>query len=105
MPLIQGLDPLSVLSTWIPLKLQAWVILLGATAFGTVVGRMVRQVLVTTPSRFDTTALTAIVGVIGGGAVTALISNNPLLFGAYSLGLAAAFFVGPIRQRGPLPPG
>jgi urea transporter len=81
-----------IVQTWIPLQWQAWSLVLGAVLFGAVIGSMVRRVL-DQSERFDTQALAAVVGVIGGGAVTALFSRNSMLFGAYSIGLGLAFFI------------
>lgn len=81
-----------IVQAWIPLRFQAWSLVIGATLFGTVIGSMVRRILDQT-QQFDVKGLIAIVGVIGGGAVTALFSRNSMLFGAYAVGLGISFFL------------
>lgn len=81
-----------IVQIWISLRLQAWTLVIGATLFGAVIGSMVRRLLDQT-EQFDVKGLAAIVGVIGGGAVTALFSRNSMLFGAYAVGLGVAFFL------------
>lgn len=88
----------AIVQTWIPLRTQAWTLVLGAVLFGAVIGRMVRQVLARV-SNFDASGLAAVVGVIGGGAVTALFSRDSMLFGAYAVGLGIAFFLTIPGQR------
>lgn len=87
-----------IVQTWIPLRLQAWSLVIGATFFGAVIGSMVRRVL-DQAEQFDARGLAAIVGIIGGGAVTALFSRNSMLFGAYAVGLGLAFFVSSVILR------
>jgi hypothetical protein len=59
--------------------------------FGGVVGWMAHHVL-HRAARPDVKWLASMIAVIGGGAVTALFEPRSLLFGAYCIGLALAFF-------------
>lgn len=65
--------------------------LLGALAFGLVVGWITYRTL---RRRTDAVALSdiaTVIGAVGGAAVTALFDNDDL-FGAYSIGLFVGFF-------------
>jgi uncharacterized membrane protein YeaQ/YmgE (transglycosylase-associated protein family) len=66
--------------------------LLGAVCFGAVVGWLANHVL-EKATQVDVTWLGSMVGVIGGGAVTALFEPRSQVFGAYCIGLATAFFI------------
>lgn len=81
----------SPVPTWLPLPLQEWLPLIGALAFGGVVGWTAHHILVSAEA--DIKLLASIVGVIGGGAVTALFPAKGMLFGTYCIGLALAFFI------------
>jgi hypothetical protein len=72
-------------------NLQLWLPILGAAFFGAVVGWMAHHVL----QRAEVLSvqwLASMIGVIGGGAVTALFDKGSLLFGAYCIGLGISFF-------------
>jgi hypothetical protein len=65
---------------------------IGALCFGVVVGWIVYRTL---RRRTDSSALSdvaTVIGVVGGAAVTAVFKTETL-FGFYSIGLAAGFFV------------
>ena len=69
--------------------LKTWLPLLGAGCFGAMVGWIAHFAF--RPKKDMTVPwLGAMRGVIGGGAVTALL-KAPLLFGAYGIGLGIAF--------------
>jgi hypothetical protein len=60
----------------------------GATCFGVTVGYITYRTLARTTDSAAITDLSAVVGVIGGGAVTALFNpDRGDLFGWYSIGL------------------
>jgi uncharacterized membrane protein YeaQ/YmgE (transglycosylase-associated protein family) len=65
--------------------------LFGAICFGVVIGWITYRTLrrKETPARISD--ITAVVGAVGGGAVTAIFDSQNL-FGAYSFGLALGFF-------------
>lgn len=71
--------------------IQMWLPLTGAGSFGAVVGWMTHHTY-TASREMTVKSLGAIIGVIGGGAVTAIFQDK-LLFGAYCIGLCVAFFV------------
>lgn len=75
----------------LPLWLQAWLPVAGVVLFGAVVGWVAGHVLRRT-ARPDVKWLASLVGVLGGGAVTALFPPQSVLFGAYCVGLAGGFF-------------
>jgi NhaP-type Na+/H+ or K+/H+ antiporter len=62
---------------------------IGALCFGLVIGYLTYRVLVRTTDRAAITDLTAIVGAVGGAAVTGLFDPGTGLFAMYSIGLAA----------------
>ncbi len=65
--------------------------LIGAVCFGLVIGWVTYRTL---RRRKETVALSdvaAVIGAVGGGAVTALFKEEEL-FGAYCVGLAVGFF-------------
>lgn len=68
-------------------RLPMW----GAGLFGAVVGWLANHVLQRV-EKPDVAWLSSMIGVLGGGAVTALFEPRSLLFGAYCVGLGAAFF-------------
>lgn len=73
----------------------------GAFCFGGVVGWVVSGCY-TSLTQVNLTWLTSLIGVIGGALVTTLFPQKEALFGAYCIGLAAAFFPGLFSQG---PPG
>lgn len=64
----------------------------GAFCFGAVVGWVTYRTLRRKEGSSALSDIAAVVGAIGGAAVTALFSA-PELFGAYSIGLAIGFFL------------
>jgi hypothetical protein len=64
----------------------------GAIGFGAVVGWITYYTNRHRTDAITITDLGTIVGVIGGGAITALFEEKTQLFGAYSIGLAVGFF-------------
>lgn len=64
----------------------------GAIGFGAVVGWITYYTNRHRTDAITITDLGTIVGVIGGGAITALFEEKTQLFGAYSIGLAIGFF-------------
>jgi hypothetical protein len=76
---------------------DAYVPIAGAAFFGLVVGWMAHRVFEgqRTP---NVSWLGSMIGVIGGGAVTALFGNRTMMFGAYSIGLGIAFFSGVVLR-------
>ncbi len=76
---------------------SATVMAIGAVCFGLSVGFITYRTLVRTVDKAAISDITAVVGAIGGGAVTGLFDPEKTdLFGWYSIGLAAGiaiFFV------------
>jgi hypothetical protein len=71
--------------------MMGWLNLLGAFAFGLVVGWVTYRTL----RRSQTTGLSdiaSVIGAIGGAAVTGLFAQETGAFGVYCLGLAIGFF-------------
>lgn len=66
--------------------------LIGAGAFGALIGWYVYYVNRHRKSDVQIGDVTTILGVVGGGAVTALFPGKTDLFGAYGIGLAIGFF-------------
>jgi hypothetical protein len=64
----------------------------GAAGFGAIIGWYVYFVNRYRTAEVQLTDLVTLVGVIGGGAVTALFSPKTDLFGAYGIGLVIGFF-------------
>jgi ammonia channel protein AmtB len=64
----------------------------GAVAFGVVVGWICYRTLRRSTDAAKLSDLATVVGVIGGGVVTALFKSGDL-FASYSIGLAAGFFL------------
>jgi hypothetical protein len=77
--------------SWVPLWMQEWIPLSGAALFGAVVGSMAHHIL-QKAERPDVKWFASMLAVIGGGAVTALFEARSVLFGAYCIGMAVAFF-------------
>ena len=63
----------------------------GAIGFGLVVGWVTYRTLRRREGAVALSDLSAVIGSVGGAAITALFDNERL-FGAYSIGLAAGFF-------------
>lgn len=75
------------------LAINFWYIpLIGACLFGTVVGWLAHNVF-QRAELLNVSWLASMIGVIGGGAVTAIFRPNSLMFGAYCIGLGFAFFL------------
>ncbi len=66
--------------------------LLGAGGFGMLIGWYVYYINRYRTGDVQLSDLVTVVGVIGGGAVTALFPTKSALFGAYGIGLAIGFF-------------
>jgi NhaP-type Na+/H+ or K+/H+ antiporter len=64
----------------------------GALCFGVVVGWIVYRTLRRTTDKAGVSDLATVIGAIGGAAVTTHFHSDRL-FGFYSIGLAAGFFV------------
>ena len=65
---------------------------LGALAFGVVVGWITYRTLRRTTDQASVSDIAAVVGAVGGAAVTSLFDSTEL-FGWYSVGLFIGFFV------------
>jgi hypothetical protein len=65
----------------------------GAACFGIAVGYLIYRTLVWTTERAAISALAAVVGAIGGAAVTGLFAPGTSLFAWYSIGLLAGMAV------------
>jgi len=70
------------------MTLQLW----GALAFGTIIGWYVYYINRYRSDDISLNDITALVGAIGGGAVTRLFDPSGAQFAAYGVGLAAGFF-------------
>jgi hypothetical protein len=66
--------------------------LLGAGAFGVIIGWYVYYINRYRKGDVQFSDLTTVIGIIGGGAVLALFDAGTDLFGAYGIGLAIGFF-------------
>lgn len=66
--------------------------LLGAGAFGMIVGWYVYFINRYRSGNVQFSDLTTLVGIIGGGALLAIFEAGTDLFGAYGIGLATGFF-------------
>ena len=64
----------------------------GALCFGLVIGWVTHRTLRRTKNEATIADISAIIGAVGGAAVTALFKVGAM-FGAYSIGLAIGFFV------------
>ncbi len=64
---------------------------MGALAFGLVVGWITYRTLRWKTGPVGLSDLSAVLGAVGGAAVTSLF-DTPYLFGAYGIGLAVGFF-------------
>ena len=66
--------------------------LIGAVAFGIVVGWITYRTLRRREDPAQLSDLAAVIGAVSGGAVTAIPFEDPDVFAAYSIGLAVGFF-------------
>lgn len=64
----------------------------GALSFGLVVGFVTYRTLRRTQTK-GISDIAAVIGAVGGGAVTRLFPEGGEMFGAYGIGLAVGFFV------------
>ncbi|MFN8479701.1 MAG: hypothetical protein U0074_17935 [Kouleothrix sp.] len=71
--------------------------LLGALAFGIVIGWRVYFTDRYRTAAVDFSDIATVIGIIGGGAILALFQAGTDLFGAYGIGLAIGFFAYHIR--------
>ena len=71
--------------------------LLGALAFGIVIGWRVYFTDRYRTAAVDFSDIATVIGIIGGGAILALFQAGTDLFGAYGVGLAIGFFAYHIR--------
>lgn len=69
-----------------------WVELLGAAAFGALIGWYVYYINRYRKSDVQFSDLTTIIGILGGAAVLNLFPSATSLFGAYGIGLFVGFF-------------
>src|SRR5918993_1848869 len=69
-----------------------WVALLGAGAFGALIGWYVYYINRYRKSDVQFSDLTSIIGILGGAAVLNLFPSSTPLFGAYGIGLFVGFF-------------
>jgi hypothetical protein len=67
-------------------------LILGPGCFGAVIGWIIYRTLRRSTENVKLGDISAVIGAVGGGAVIALF-NNQELFAAYSIGLAAGFFL------------
>jgi uncharacterized membrane protein YeaQ/YmgE (transglycosylase-associated protein family) len=65
---------------------------IGALAFGLVIGWVTYRTLRRTEETVALSNIATVIGAVGGGAVMALFESQNL-FAAYSIGLAAGFFL------------
>lgn len=66
--------------------------IIGAVAFGVVVGWITYRTLRRREDPAQLSDLAAVIGAVSGGAVTAIPFEDPDVFAAYSIGLAVGFF-------------
>src|SRR5215204_76088 len=71
---------------------SGWVELLGAAAFGALIGWYVYYINRYRKSDVQFSDLTTIIAIIGGAAVLNLFPSSTPLFGAYGIGLFIGFF-------------
>ncbi len=79
----------------------------GAAAFGAVVGWVTYRTLRWKSGSVGLSDLSAVLGVVGGAAITSLFAT-PVLFGAYGIGLGVGFFgyyVAAGAEEKRIPPG
>src|SRR5205809_3404036 len=75
-----------------PADFIAWLSLVGALAFGLVIG-WVTYGTIRRSKRGALTDITTVIGAVGGAAVTKVFQQTTGEFGAYCVGLAVGFFV------------
>ncbi len=66
---------------------------IGAICFGIIVGWVTHRTLRRTKETVSLGNIAAVIGAIGGGAITALYKPGSNVFGYYSIGLAIGFFL------------
>ena len=66
--------------------------LLGAGCFGALIGWYVYYINRYRKADVQLSDLVTLIGILGGGAITALFQPGGALFGAYGIGLAIGFF-------------
>jgi hypothetical protein len=66
---------------------------IGAVAFGAVVGYVTYRTLMRSVHKTSISDLAAVIGAIGGGAVTKLYDPTNVSFAYYSIGLASGFLL------------
>ena len=81
-------------------KLDNAITIIGSACFGLVIGWMACRVH-HDAKEIDIKWLAAMIGTIGGGAVTALFDKRSAMFGAYCIGLAVGFFSRPLILKLP----
>lgn len=70
------------------MTIETW----GAFCFGLVVGWVTYRTLRRTDEAVGISTISGVIGAVGGGVITG-ISQTPEMFGWYSVGLAAGFFL------------
>jgi hypothetical protein len=69
-----------------------WIGLVGAAAFGALIGWYVYYINRYRKSDVQFSDLTTVIGILGGAAVLNLFPSQTSLFGAYGIGLFVGFF-------------
>jgi bacteriorhodopsin len=69
------------------------VLTIGSVCFGFLVGYITYRTLARTADKTSISDLTAVIGAVGGGAVTAIIRPQTDNFGWYAIGLLAGFII------------
>lgn len=64
---------------------------IGIVCFGLMIGFITYRTLVRTTAQASINDLTAVIGAVGGGAVTAIVRPQTNLFGWYAIGLLVGF--------------
>ena len=72
-------------------QLLKYIPLIGASSFGAVVGWLAHNVF-QKAELLNVSWFASMIGVIGGGAVTAIFPQGSLMFGTYCIGLFISFF-------------
>lgn len=67
------------------------ILTIGITCFGMLLGFITYRTLIRTTDQASISDLAAVIGAVGGGAVTALVRPMTDLFGWYAIGLLAGF--------------
>jgi hypothetical protein len=68
-----------------------WSQIIGCICFGTVIGWVLRYVLLFS-KEITIASMSSIVSAVGGGAITALFDSKGEMFSYYSIGLALGYF-------------